>query len=59
MDLWEYKLVTGPYIHHCSGAYGHVAHILYASAKYMPGVQVELADKTPEEMLSYWLCGGK
>lgn len=59
MDLWEYKLVTGPYIHHCSGAYGHVAHILYASAKYMPGVQVELADKTPEEMLSYWLRGGK
>lgn len=58
MDRWEYKLVTGPYIHHCSGVYGHVAHILYAATKYMPGVQPELADRSPEEMLSFWLRGG-
>lgn len=59
MDRWEYKLVTGPYIHHCSGAYGHVAHILNAAVKYMPGVRAELADGTQEEMLSSWLRGGR
>lgn len=59
LDRWEYKLVTGPYIHHCSGAYGHVAHILYEAAKYMPGVKVDLADKSEAEMLQYFLKGGR
>jgi L-fucose isomerase-like protein len=55
LDLWEYKLVTGPYIHHCAAVYGHVAHILYEAVKYVPGLEVELADKTEDEMIKFLL----
>lgn len=50
MDAWEQRLVTGPYIHHCSAGYGHVAHILYEACKYIPGLSPDLASPGREEI---------
>ena len=34
--LWEEKLVTGPYIHHCSGVHENIVPVLYEACKYIP-----------------------
>lgn len=47
---WEYKLVTGPYVHHCAGVYGKVAPILYEACKYIPGLAPDPIDPTKEEI---------
>jgi len=48
--LWERKLVMGPYVHHCAGAYGQVAHILYEACRYIPGLSPDPAQPTEEEI---------
>ena len=35
-DAWEDKLVTGPYIHHVSGAYGNYADVIEEAVKFLP-----------------------
>ena len=32
---WERQLIEGPYIHHCSAAYGHCADALLEACKYL------------------------
>jgi len=32
---WEYQLIHGPYIHHCSAVYGHCADALIEACKYL------------------------
>lgn len=36
---WERKVVEGPFIHHVSGAYGHVARILTDACRFIPGLE--------------------
>lgn len=48
--LWERKLVMGPYVHHCAGTYGHVAHILYEACRYIPGLTPDPAQPDVEEI---------
>ena len=48
---WEKKLVTGPYVHHCAGAYGNVGHILKEACKYIPGLTADPATCAIDEML--------
>ena len=48
----EYKLVTGPYIHHCAGVHGNVVPVLYEACKYI-GVKPDLYDDNEEEVLAY------
>lgn len=50
---WEYRIVTGPYVHHCVGAYGNVAHILYESCKYIPGLNPDPIEPTEKEIIDY------
>ncbi len=52
----EEKLVTGPYVHHCAGIYGKVAPILYEACKYIPGLDVDLAEPSVSEVRN-WLRG--
>lgn len=53
---WEDKLVTGPYIHHCSGVHADVVPALYEACKYIPGLIPEPVDpKEPE--IKAWLRG--
>lgn len=49
----EHKLVTGPYIHHCTGVHGDVVPILYEACKYI-GVQPDLYDPIEEQVQAYW-----
>ena len=57
LDYWEKKLVTGPYIHHCSGGFKKVSHILYEACKYMHGIQADLAYPTKGEVEDILLRG--
>jgi L-fucose isomerase-like protein len=48
----EHKLVTGPYIHHCTGIHGDAVPVLYESCKYL-GIRPDLYDDNEEEILAY------
>lgn len=48
---FEEKIVTGPYVHHCAGAYGRLAPILYEACKYIPGLTADPVEPTEEEIL--------
>jgi len=53
---WEDKLVTGPYIHHCSGVHEYVVPALYEACKYIPGLMPDPVEpKEPE--IQAWLRG--
>ena len=54
--LWEEKLVTGPYIHHCSGVHEDVTAVLYEACKYIPGLTPDPVDPTESEIRA-WLRG--
>lgn len=54
--LWEDKLVTGPYIHHCSGVHEDVVPVLYEACKYIPGLTPDPVDPTESEIKA-WLRG--
>jgi len=57
LNQWEYRLVTGPYIHHCSVGYGHVSHVLYEACKYIPGLTPDPQNPTREEILTRLIDG--
>ena len=42
---WERKLVEGPYIHHCAGVYGDYVGVLKEVCKYIPSLEIDLADE--------------
>lgn len=48
----EHKLVTGPYIHHCTGIHGNVVPVLYEACKYI-NVKPDLYDDNYEEVEAY------
>ena len=51
--MWEEKLVTGPYVHHCAGIHARVTPILYEACKYL-GIKADLADPTEGEVKAFW-----
>jgi len=42
---WERTIMQGPYIHHCSAIYDHVADRLEEACKYIPGLEAQRFDK--------------
>jgi L-fucose isomerase-like protein len=50
-ERWEYKLVTGPYVHHAACIHGKAADVLYEACKYIPGLKADPADPTEEEIM--------
>ena len=42
---FERKLMEGPYPHHCSCAYGHMADILEEACRFIPGLVPERLDR--------------
>lgn len=54
--LWEEKLVTGPYIHHCSGVHENIVPVLYEACKYIPGLKPDPVEPTESEIQA-WLRG--
>lgn len=52
--MWEEKIVTGPYVHHCAGVHGKVAAVLHEACKYIPGLNPDPVEPTAEEIASYW-----
>jgi L-fucose isomerase-like protein len=52
--MWEERLVTGPYIHHCAGVHGRHAAVLYEACKYIPGLIADPVSPTEEEIQKYW-----
>lgn len=53
---WEDKLVTGPYIHHCSGVHEDIIPVLYEACKYIPGLSPDPVEPCEEEIKA-WLRG--
>lgn len=49
----EHKLVTGPYIHHCTGVHGNVVPVLYEACKYI-GIAPDFYDPIEEKVQAYW-----
>lgn len=45
----EYKIVTGPYIHHCVGIHQDIVPVLYEACKYL-GIKPDLYDRTEDEV---------
>lgn len=41
---WERTLIHGPYMHHYSFVYGHVAEVLEDAARFVPGLTVDRLD---------------
>lgn len=56
--LWEERLVTGPYVHHCVGIHHDVIPALYTACRYIPGLTPDLVDPT-EAQVQAWLRGGE
>ena len=50
---WENRLVTGPYVHHCSGVYAKTAHVLYETCKYIPGLKPDPIEPCEKEITKY------
>ena len=48
----EYKLVKGPYIHHCTGVHGDVVPVLYEACQYI-GVKPDLYDPIEDKVLGF------
>ncbi len=57
LNQWEYKLVTGPYIHHCSVGYGQATHVLFEACKYIPFLTPDPQNPTREEIFSRLIEG--
>ena len=54
----EYKVVTGPYIHHCVGIHQDVVPVLYEACKYL-GIKPDLYDSTDAEVERQIYAPGK
>ncbi len=53
-NLWERKLVEGPYIHHVSGIYGKYAEILVETCKYIDNLTPDIATPDYNEIIARW-----
>jgi L-fucose isomerase-like protein len=51
--LWEEKLVTGPYVHHCVGIHDDVIPTLFEACKYIPGLNPDPVDPTKAEIEAF------
>lgn len=52
--LWERRLVTGPYIHHVAGAYGHCAEVLTEACRYIPGLEPDPCEPDASALQKRW-----
>ncbi|VBB09691.1 Hypothetical protein LUCI_4989 [Lucifera butyrica] len=51
--LWEEKLVTGPYVHHCVGIHQDVIPVLYEACRYLPGLTPDPVDPAKEQIEAF------
>lgn len=49
----EEKIVTGPYIHHCTGVHKNVVPVLYEACKYIDGLFPDFFDPIEEDIKAY------
>ena len=54
--LWEERLVTGPYVHHCVGIHADIIPVLYEACRYIPGLVPDAVDPEEKEIQA-WLRG--
>ncbi len=54
--LWEERLVTGPYVHHCVGIHADIIPALYEACRYIPGLLPDAVDPEEKEIQA-WLRG--
>lgn len=52
----EDKLVTGPYVHHCTGVHKDVLPVIYEACKYIPSLKPDFYDDVEDDVKS-WLRG--
>ncbi|MBQ9275098.1 MAG: L-fucose/L-arabinose isomerase family protein [Succinivibrio sp.] len=52
LNRLEYKIVTGPYIHHCVGVYGDVVPVVYEACKYL-GITPDLYDPIEDQVKAH------
>ncbi len=52
----EDKLVTGPYVHHCTGVHKDVIPVIYEACKYIPNLKPDFYDNIEEDVKA-WLRG--
>jgi hypothetical protein len=52
----EDKLVTGPYVHHCTGVHKDVLPVIYESCKYIPNLTPDFYDDVEEDVKA-WIRG--
>ncbi len=52
----EDKLVTGPYVHHCTGVHKDVLPVIYEACKYIPNLKPDFYDDVEDDVKS-WLRG--
>jgi L-fucose isomerase-like protein len=52
----EDKLVTGPYVHHCTGIHKDVLPVVYEACKYIPNLKPDFYDDVEEEVKA-WIRG--
>ena len=51
----ETRIIRGPYIHHCTGVYGHAAASLYEACRYIPELCPDAVFPTEQELERYLL----
>lgn len=56
-EQWEYKLVNGPYVHHCAGIHAKVAPVLFEACKYIPGLEADPVEPDEKQILRAWMKG--
>lgn len=56
LNRLEYKLVTGPYVHHCVGIHEDVLPAIYEACKYIPNLNPDFYDDIEEDIKS-WIRG--
>lgn len=56
LNRLEYKLVTGPYVHHCVGIHEDVLPAIYEACKYIPNLKPDFYDDIEEDIKS-WIIG--
>ncbi|GFZ32114.1 fucose isomerase [Clostridium zeae] len=52
----EDKLVTGPYVHHCTGIHKDVLPAVYEACKYIPALKPDFYDDVEEDVKA-WIRG--
>lgn len=52
----EDKLVTGPYVHHCTGVHKDILPVIYEACKYIPNLKPDFYDDVEEDVKA-WIRG--